>query len=546
MSTAPSRAGINAAPGEIVSLAERMGYLQALRVAFAAFVLASGALAHETILASLTDLTLLSAGYLILSAVAEGLRRIGDRPRTAIVGGMLLIDGIYLAWVVYVTGGADSPLRFLVYLHLIAVTLLASYRSGLKIALWHSLLFFVVYYAQAAEILAPVQGGPRVGDPSFDRNSVFNVITFWLVALGTAAFSSLNERDLRRRKLESESLAAMAGRLEGESESHAVAEALLEYVCSTFGLKRGLVLEPTSEGSGILAYRGPGQPVDLGQGIDAVIKLAEETREPQLVKKLEEGADRRLATLLPFARNVIVLPLFAENDSVGFLVVEHGGGPMTRIHRNVVLTMGQFANLGALALRNRRLMRTVRTMADTDALTGLANRRTFQKVLEKELSRAQRNGDQVTLMMLDVDHFKNFNDTYGHQAGDQVLELVAKTLSEASRDFDTPARYGGEEFAVILPSCSPKESLPVAERLRALVGQIETVGPLTASAGVATFPNHASDLTSLIKAADEALYESKRSGRDRITRSRRRGRRRPSSPRRNDESSEAPSSDSSL
>ncbi|MCA1703172.1 MAG: hypothetical protein LC808_07825 [Actinobacteria bacterium] len=216
MSTAPPRAGTSAQPGEIVSLAERMGYLQALRVVFATFVLASGAFAHETVHASLTDLTLLSAVYLILSAAAEGLRRFDDRPRTAIVGGMLLIDGVYLAWVAYATGGADSPLRFLVYLHLIAVTLLASYRSGLKIALWHSLLFFVVYYAQAADILKTVQGGPTSADPSFDRNSVFNVLTFWLVALGTAAFSSLNERDLRRRKLESESLAAMAGVLEGK------------------------------------------------------------------------------------------------------------------------------------------------------------------------------------------------------------------------------------------------------------------------------------------------------------------------------------------
>ncbi|MCA1703171.1 MAG: sensor domain-containing diguanylate cyclase, partial [Actinobacteria bacterium] len=260
----------------------------------------------------------------------------------------------------------------------------------------------------------------------------------------------------------------------GETETNSVAATILEYVCTTFGLKRGLVLEPSSEGSNILAYRGPGQPADLGQGTDEVVKLAEETREPQLVKKLDEGADRRLTTLLPFARNVIVMPLIADNDPVGSLVVEHGGGPMTRVHRHFLLTMGQFANLGGLALSNRRLMRTVRKLADTDGLTGLANRRTFQKVLEKELSRAQRNGDQVTLMMLDVDHFKKFNDTHGHQAGDEVLELVAKTLRDASRDFDTPARYGGEEFAVILPSCSPKESLPVAERLRALVGEIKT------------------------------------------------------------------------
>jgi diguanylate cyclase (GGDEF)-like protein len=526
--------GVKAAvtQGEIVSLAERMGYLQALRVGFAVFVLAAGVFAADSIHTTLTHLTLVTAAYLVLAALSEGIRRTSAHARVSVVGGMLLVDGLYLAWVVYSTGASASPLRFLVYLHLIAVTLLASYRSGLKIALWHSLLFFVVYYAQAAAILQPVGGGPAPGDPNFTRDSVLGVMTFWLVALGTAAFSSLNERDLRRRKVESESLADMAGALETQSDAQLVAQTLLEHVCSTFRLKRGVIIESLGEGGSLLAYRGPGEPVDLGQGVDAVIRKADETREPQLVKKLSDSDDHRLNALLPFARNVIVIPLVAEADPIGFMVVEHGGNAATRVHRHAVQTMTQFAKLGALALSNRRLMQKVQKLADTDALTGLANRRTFQKVLERELSRAARNGDQVTLMMLDVDHFKNFNDTHGHQAGDEVLALVAKTLGDASRDFDTAARYGGEEFAVILPSCSPKESLPVAERLRSLVGHIQTVAPVTASAGVATFPNHASDLNSLIKAADEALYESKRAGRDRITRSRRRGRRRAPVPRR--------------
>jgi diguanylate cyclase (GGDEF)-like protein len=157
-------------------------------------------------------------------------------------------------------------------------------------------------------------------------------------------------------------------------------------------------------------------------------------------------------------------------------------------------------------------------------LTGISNRRTFESTLERELSRATRNGEQLTLAMFDIDHFKKLNDTYGHQTGDDVLKKVAAALAEACRDFDTPARYGGEEFALILPSCSTKESLAVGERLRAAISEIDAVRAITASAGVATFPIHASDAQSLIKAADEALYESKRGGRDRVTRSRRRPR----------------------
>jgi diguanylate cyclase len=124
--------------------------------------------------------------------------------------------------------------------------------------------------------------------------------------------------------------------------------------------------------------------------------------------------------------------------------------------------------------------------------------------------------------MLDIDHFKKLNDAHGHQVGDEVLHSAASSLASSCRDFDTAARYGGEEFAVILPSCSPQESLPAGDRLRAAVAASGASVSITASAGVATYPIHAADPQALIKAADEALYESKRSGRNRVTRSRRR------------------------
>jgi diguanylate cyclase (GGDEF)-like protein len=216
----------------------------------------------------------------------------------------------------------------------------------------------------------------------------------------------------------------------------------------------------------------------------------------------------------------VVVPLFAEGQPLGVLAVEHGQ-KTRRIERRIVDMILQFASHGALALRNAWLMEQVQRMADTDGLTGIANRRAFQGMLERELSRAQRNGDPVTLVMLDVDRFKDLNDTHGHQAGDEVLKVVAASLVENCRDFDTPSRYGGEEFAVILPTCSSKESLIAGERLRKGIGDAEGPLPVTASAGAATFPVHAGDAESLIKAADEALYESKRAGRNRLTRSRR-------------------------
>jgi len=498
-----------------------MGFLQALRVAFACAVVLSSLFASRVVGASFEDLSLVTAAYLLFSAASEGARRLGKGRGLTVVGGMLLLDGVYLAWIMYSTGGVQSPLRFLVFLHIISVTLLASYRTGLKITLWHTLLYFVVFYAQAAGILEVKENIPGAlpGTGSLFQNlSIFNVAAFWLVAGGTATFSALNERELRRRKRDLEVLAEMAADLEEAVAPSAIAELLVHKVVEAFGFSRGVVIAGQDNAATLLAYLGPGEPPTVEPGLDPVMAQALSTRHPLLVKQIDADADRRLGATLPFARNVVVAPLVAEGQHLGVLAVEHSA-KTGRIERRVVEMVSQFTAHAALALRNAWLLEQVQRMADTDALTGIANRRTFEENLVKEISRASRLGEEVTLMMLDVDHFKNFNDTYGHQAGDDALREVAQSLAAACRIFDTPARYGGEEFAVILPSCSAAESMAVAERLRGGLANIKAPIPITASVGIATFPLNANEAQGLIRTADEALYESKRSGRDRSTRS---------------------------
>lgn len=512
---------------EIAPLAERMTFMQALRVAFAVLVLGAALLVSDVVGASFRDLLIGTAGYVLLSGTMEGLRRMDTGPGVRIVQLGLLVDGLYLGWVVYLTGGVLSPFRFLFYTHLIAVTLLASYRTGIKIAAWHSLLMLVVLYAQSSGALDMREGVasalPGEG-PVFQRFAFFNVTALWFVAIGTAVFSSLNERELKRRKGDVEDLVAMAAALEEVSTAGEIGSTVLAHVCESFGFKRGAIVASTGGSLELLAYRGPGEPQPFKAGVDNVVEKAMSERSPQLRKKLDPEADARLASLLPFAKNVAVFPLTAEGQAVGVLAVEKPG-TIGKIERRVVNMVSQFAAYGALSLQNAWLLQQVQKQAETDALTGLANRRTFEAALVREMSRAARNGEQLTLAMFDIDHFKSLNDTFGHQTGDEVLKKVAAALVEASRDFDTPARYGGEEFAVILPSCSTRESLAVAERLRKSLSEIEGLPtPVTASSGVATFPTHAADMGSLIKAADEALYESKRAGRDRVTRSRRRAR----------------------
>jgi diguanylate cyclase (GGDEF)-like protein len=157
-------------------------------------------------------------------------------------------------------------------------------------------------------------------------------------------------------------------------------------------------------------------------------------------------------------------------------------------------------------------MEAVQRLAVTDGLTKIANRRAFETTLERELARATRTNEHVSLVMVDIDHFKRLNDSLGHQAGDEVLRNAAAALACACREFDTAARYGGEEFAVILPGCDPDQAREAAERLRLAVCAGPTPVPLTASAGVATFPAHPGAAESLVRAGHEGLEASKRAG----------------------------------
>jgi diguanylate cyclase (GGDEF)-like protein len=216
-------------------------------------------------------------------------------------------------------------------------------------------------------------------------------------------------------------------------------------------------------------------------------------------------------------RPVAAVPVIFHERTMGVLMVTSDDSE--RIWQdNEIMLMMTVADQMAVAVNHARLFQQMQREALTDGLTGCFNRRFFEIQLERDLHLATRMRQPVSLILIDIDHFKRVNDTHGHDAGDAALRLLASELREEVRGVDTAARYGGEEFAIILPQAGPEGALAVAERLRMRIERTEVpgVGAITASLGIATFPLHASSRELLVTAADRALYQAKRTGRNRV------------------------------
>ncbi|MBU1230590.1 MAG: GGDEF domain-containing protein [Proteobacteria bacterium] len=222
----------------------------------------------------------------------------------------------------------------------------------------------------------------------------------------------------------------------------------------------------------------------------------------------------------PSAGRLLFLPLSVGGESFGFLALMTDKG--LRLAKDQVQTLNACVNHLALALRNALLYRQVKLQADRDGLTKIGNRRSFEERLAAEAARHGRYDQPLSLILVDVDHFKAVNDTHGHQAGDDVLREMAALMGEGLRSSDYPARYGGEEFVVILPHTSREQAALLAERLRQRVaGRFFRAGAakaglsLTVSAGVAAL-SPGSSAQELVLLADQALYLAKNGGRNRV------------------------------
>jgi diguanylate cyclase (GGDEF)-like protein len=313
--------------------------------------------------------------------------------------------------------------------------------------------------------------------------------------------------ELRRQQLEIERSVERIGQAFASGlDPVALLKILVDTVLSACNADYGLVALSGRVG----AEAEAGKPTEATSDA-ALIAEHRAVREGGVAEGASDGAN---ALSSPLGR------IGPDDSPVGVMTVARAGKPFTPRERDVFLYLvGQ----AAASVENIALHELVAEQAVTDELTGLPNHRAFREVMDKEGARAERFGHHLSLLILDIDDFKRVNDTYGHLQGDAVLRAIAKIVSDESRGIDEPARYGGEEFVVALPETGFDGAVELGERIRSRIEAdriplVDGAGSLrvTASVGVATLEPAMSGVDGLVAAADAALYDAKRSGKNRV------------------------------
>ncbi|MBO7500248.1 MAG: sensor domain-containing diguanylate cyclase [Fibrobacterales bacterium] len=350
---------------------------------------------------------------------------------------------------------------------------------------------------------------------------------FALVASQLISNVRLSQR-LKRQNMRSEQAYKMAAYFAQQSSVASILKGIVSSYPAIFGADRFFFCDRSGETGRVVNLFGASEPLAEGmtfdlRGKNALVPEVFRTGTPKLLGTGEKGVGRFAEGDgdAPAVKSFLAAPLFDETGAVTAVTgVEKGTENFFGVDSLVLM---QILNANATtAIAKARVFAHLERLATVDGLTGIPNHRQFQTLLDKEISRHRRSGEKLSLLLLDIDHFKNFNDSYGHQLGDEVLRTVAQALQKTIRAGDHAARYGGEEFVVILERTGAAEAPALAERVRQAVADARVSyegGDLqvTVSVGVAVYPDDADSKSALIHKADLALYASKHAGRDRVT-----------------------------
>jgi diguanylate cyclase (GGDEF)-like protein len=334
-----------------------------------------------------------------------------------------------------------------------------------------------------------------------------------------------NER-LNARLTQLQFLYELGHDLASELELDALLERFGRLVNQSLGVPEFLVLlvDRSKNQARVVVTRGFSRGDITDKAFDVNIGVTGETaklRTPVYVPNVEADKRELAFRTRRGSGSVLCVPAIYKESLVGVLVFSSPVSDAFREEeRELFVAVGNHA---ALALANAQLFEKTLALSNTDGLTGIMNRRALEARLDLEWSRSLRDQASLAVVMIDIDHFKIYNDQQGHQLGDETLRRVARILERNIRKVDAVARYGGEEFIVILPRATKREALEVASKLRRSVeqadfiqGYMQPLGRVTISCGVASSPDDGDGIESLISAADAALFRAKEAGRNQV------------------------------
>jgi two-component system, cell cycle response regulator len=503
---------------EMVPLADRLRWMLVVRLAVVVLPVVAWQVTGDRG-DSWPGMLLVPAAVLLgIGLVLQRLSGRGRRWAVAAITLPVILDGGFLGWALYLTRGIAGPVVYVIILHVLAVTLLGSFRTGLKLAFWHSLVVMSVLEAVSTGALRGAGEGLE-----FDklRYGIF-LAAVWSTAVTTAVLAAVNERELRRRRYDEAALRRLAAALHEAETVAEVGEALLDFTVDAADAAVAGVYCQLAEDDGAL-------PVSLvartrqGSTMEVLRTVAEPAPESLIDVASSRGStmlaamrapDAWVDEVLDGAPRVVAIPFGLNGQGRGVLAFEDDARAGSRIEQRRVAVVEQAVAHAATALARVTLLEHLQQSALTDGLTGVANRRAFDVALSREMATAIRTDSALAVIILDLDLFKSLNDTYGHQAGDDVLRAVGAALRSCTRQGDLVARYGGEEFVLLLPGATHQDAIGAARRVRKVLRSVEGPRAITASLGIASAPEHGATGAEVLSAADQALYAAKAGGRD--------------------------------
>jgi len=343
----------------------------------------------------------------------------------------------------------------------------------------------------------------------------------WEKDLARRKFDEQNEKmleDLTARSQRATLLAQMGELLQSCMSNDEVFAAALGFAPKIFPTRRGFIAL-LNAGRDLAEIAGQWHDCEPRVAFEPNSCWALRTGKPHLVVAGDTTAP--CAHAIGVKNTYLCVPILAQGEALGILHFQATEENPTLVDSELSLKT-TFAGQVGLSVANIRLREALRTQSIKDPLTGLYNRRYLEETMERETRRAVRAEQGLGVLMLDLDHFKKFNDTHGHDAGDTVLRETASFLLKSVRAEDIVCRFGGEEFVVILPVADLKVTQARAERIRTRLRELtvmhqgQSLGMVTVSVGVAELPQHGASAKELLEAADAALYQAKREGRDRV------------------------------